>query len=38
MDQGVYMYMYIIYIWNWSSGHALGGVRGGIITTDVQLQ
>jgi len=34
------MYMYVVYIWKWSSAHALGGVSGGasFITTDEQLQ
>jgi len=37
-DHGVYMY--IVYIWKWSSAHALGGVSGvaSFITTDEQLQ
>ena len=37
-DHGVNMY--VVYIWKWSSAHALGGVRGveSFITTDEQLQ
>ena len=37
-DHGVYMY--VVYIWKWSSAHALGGVSGvaAFITTDEQLQ
>jgi len=37
-DHGVYMY--VLYIWKWSSAHALGGVSGvaSFITTDEQLQ
>ena len=37
-DQGVYMY--VVYIWKWSSAHALVGVSGvaSFITTDEQLQ
>jgi len=37
-DHGVYMY--VVYIWKWSSAHALGGVNGvaSFITTDEQLQ
>jgi len=37
-DHGVYMY--VVYIWKWSSSHALGGVSGvaSFITTDEQLQ
>jgi len=37
-DHGVYMY--VVYIYKWSSAHALGGVRGvaSFITTDEQLQ
>ena len=37
-DHGVYMY--VVYIWKWSSVHALGGVSGvaSLITTDEQLQ
>ena len=37
-DHGVYMY--VVYIWKWSSAHALGGVSGvaSFITTDGQLQ
>jgi len=37
-DHGVYMY--VVYIWKWSSAHALGGVSGvaSFITTDEQLQ
>jgi len=32
--------MYVVYIWKWSSAHALGGVSGValFITTDEQLQ
>ena len=29
--------MYVVYIWKWSSAHALGGVAS-FITTDEQLQ
>jgi len=38
MDHGVYMY--VVYIWKWSSAHALGVVSGMalFITTDEQLQ
>jgi len=38
MDHGVYMY--VVYIWKWSSAHALGGVSdlASFITTDEQLQ
>jgi len=38
MDHEVYMY--VVYIWKWSSAHALGGVNGvaSWITTDEQLQ
>jgi len=34
------MYMYVVYIWKWSSAHALGGVSGvaSFITTDERLQ
>jgi len=34
------LYKYVIYIWEWSSAHALGGVSGvaSFITTDEQLQ
>jgi len=37
-DHGVYMC--VVYIWKWSSAHALGGVSGvaSFITTDEQLQ
>ena len=37
-DHGVYMY--VVYIWKWSSAHALGGVSGvaSFISTDEQLQ
>jgi len=37
-DHGVYMY--VVYIWKWSSAHALGGVSGvaSFTTTDEQLQ
>jgi len=37
-DHGVYMY--VVYIWKWSSAYALGGVSGvaSFITTDEQLQ
>ena len=37
-DQRVYMY--VVYIWKWSSTHALGGVSdvASFITTDVRLQ
>jgi len=37
-DHGVYMY--VVYIWKWSSYRALGGVSGvaSFITTDEQLQ
>ena len=37
-DHGVYMN--VVYIWKWSSAHALGGVSGvaSFITTDEQLQ
>ena len=37
-DHGVYTY--VVYIWKWSSAHALGGVRcvATFITTDEQLQ
>jgi len=40
MDDGVYMYMYVVYIWKWSSARALGGVSGeaSFISTDKQLQ
>jgi len=36
-DHGVYMY--VVYIWKWSSAHARGGVSGvaSFITTDEQL-
>jgi len=32
--------VYVVYIWKWSSAHALGGVGGvaSFITTDEQLQ
>jgi len=38
MDHGVYIY--VVYIWKWSSAHALGGVNGvdSFITTDEQLK
>jgi len=38
MDHGVYIY--VGYIWKWTSAHALGGVIGvaSFITTDEQLQ
>ena len=35
------VYMYVVYIWKWSSAHALGGGVSGVtsfITTDEQLQ
>ena len=34
------VYMYVVYIWKWSSAHALEGVSGvaSFITTDEQLQ
>jgi len=34
------VYMYNVYVWRWSSAHALGGVSGvaSFITTDEQLQ
>ena len=37
-DHGVYMYVF--YIWKWSSAHALGGVSGvaSFIATDERLQ
>ena len=37
-DHGVYMY--VVYIWKWSSAHALGGVSGvaSFITIDEQVQ
>jgi len=37
-DHGVYVY--VVYIWKWSSAHALGGVGGvaPFITTDEQFQ
>jgi len=37
-DHGVYTY--VVYIWKWSSAHALGGVSGValFITNDEQLQ
>jgi len=37
-DHGVYMY--VVYIWKWSSAQALGGETGvaSFITTDEQLQ
>jgi len=37
-DQGVYMY--VVYIWKWSSAHALEGDSSvaSFITTDEQLQ
>jgi len=37
-DHGVYMYF--VYIWKWTSAHALGGVSGvaSFITTDERLQ
>jgi len=37
-DHGVYMY--VVYIWKWSSAHVLGGVSGvsSFITTDEQPQ
>jgi len=36
-DHGVYIY--VVYIWKWSSAHALGGVSGValFITTDEQF-
>ena len=39
-DHGMYMYMYVVYNWKWSSAHALGGVSGvaSFITTDERLQ
>jgi len=38
MDRRVYMY--VVYIYKWSSAHVLGGVSGvaSFITTDEQLQ
>jgi len=37
-DHGVYMY--VVYIWKWSSAHALGGVSGvaQFVTADEKLQ
>ena len=34
------LYMYVVYIWKWSSAHVLGGVIGvaSFINTDEQLQ
>jgi len=34
------VYMHVVYIWKWNSGHALGGVGSvaSFITTDEQLQ